>query len=642
MSKFRTVAWTLLALALTASLLSLTGSSQADAQGAAQTTAEFASRGAPTHFQPGQRYLSEAESVAIANNHDLVIGHWNAFGDHVPAMKAANPDVTVLVYKKGATAPDFAATTYPDSWYLRDAQGDKVVTDPWGSFLMDPREQGWRDTIVDDCLAEIEAIGYDGCYFDVMGTGALGIAATPPVFEPGGPEITREEWHAQMLEMTTYVRETLPASMSAMSNSLTSGRRYFDVRYPSAELADAMGYAHAEVWQRTGFSDVDQFRSLPEFRWELEMLTDASSRGNRLFLTTKLWKAADEATRSQWRNFSYASFLLADDGTHYFGFTGEQQTFELEHPLYEFNIGVPTGSYAEQSGVFQRAFTDGRVIVNANDSIRTISLPSGDFVDANGQPHNGAIQLGAHQGVLLQKNDPDPTPTPSPTPTVAATPTPTPTATPGDGGGSSLSGVITLLADDSPIFAAQVCAVRAFPPAESCVYSQVDGSYLITDLGPGNYSVVASDVLGRYLENCAGTNPCTQPTFFSLGASSSLSDVDVALDPAFNATNPTPTPAPNTDGSISGNVTRGGSPTSSIEVCAVDIFGSSVNCAMTNASGDYTISGLATSNYRVEFEGAGMCYKQRVGCVSFVPVGVVAPGARTGIDADLPSGINAF
>jgi hypothetical protein len=147
--------------------------------------------------------------------------------------------------------------------------------------------------------------------------------------------------------------------------------------------------------------------------------------------------------------------------------------------------------------------------------------------------------------------------------------------------------------------------------------------------------VTAVDPVGRYLENCAGTRPCDRPTLYGIAGSLGVAGVDIKLDPRYTITNPTPTPTPSTDGSIRGLVTRDSNPVAGVEVCAVSTTRSLTACATTSADGTYVIDGLPTSNYRVEFDGGAICYRQRIDCSSVTLVGVASPFGRTRIDAQL-------
>lgn len=193
-----------------------------------------------------------------------------------------------------------------------------------------------------------------------------------------------------------------------------------------------------------------------------------------------------------------------------------------------------------------------------------------------------------------------------------------------------------MLGTGDPVFGARVCAVRGLPAGEFCAFTDLQGRYSIEGLATGNYSVVASDTLGRFLSNCAGSRPCETPFIYGVSQSQGVVGANIVLDPTFTNTNPTPTPAPSTEGVIAGLVTRAGAPVADVDVCAVSTFTSTVSCATTSASGTYEISDLPTGNYRIEFDGAAVCYRQQVGCVTYTPVGLASPGSRTNINASLP------
>ena len=248
---------------------------------------------------------------------------------------------------------------------------------------------------------------------------------------------------------------------------------------------------------------------------------------------------------------------------------------------------------------------------------------------------------------------PPPTATPIPTPIPTAAPTAIPTATPVPPVGptpapttppslprisaGAISGRVTLLETGNPVFAASVCAIRGLPAEQFCALSALDGTYTITGLTPGNYSVTAIDQVGRYLPNCAGSMPCDTPTRFGVFPGRSRVGINIALDPTFNTSNPEPTPVPtvSAEAVISGRVTNNGQAAAGIDVCATSTRGGASTCAVSDATGSYAIRGLHTGNYRVEFDGGTECYAGWPSCVRFTPVGVASPGGRTNINADL-------
>ncbi len=253
---------------------------------------------------------------------------------------------------------------------------------------------------------------------------------------------------------------------------------------------------------------------------------------------------------------------------------------------------------------------------------------------------------------------PSATPTPSPTPTVTSTPTPsptptltpvptatptTPTPTPGIQptplptvtNGGVISGQITELTSGFSVFGAKVCATRLFPAGEWCAFSSLDGTYRIAGLPAGNFSVFANDPGQRFLENCYGVVTCDTPQVFGLAWGATVTDIDIPMDALFSARFPTPTPTPQSDGTISGVVSRNGVPEAGVDVCAESLVSSFARCTVSGSDGSYTITGLRTGNYRVAFDGGSLCYLAKTNCVNATAVGVVAPFGRNFINGDL-------
>jgi hypothetical protein len=107
-------------------------------------------------------------------------------------------------------------------------------------------------------------------------------------------------------------------------------------------------------------------------------------------------------------------------------------------------------------------------------------------------------------------------------------------------------------------------------------------------------------------------------------------------------------------GKISGQVTAGdtGGPLRGIQVSAYDSNGRAVRFGTTDSSGNYTISGLPTGNYRVHFYGVciyfgdsritktyfGEYYNDKLSLATADWVPVTAPNTTSGINAVLGGG----
>jgi Carboxypeptidase regulatory-like domain len=210
--------------------------------------------------------------------------------------------------------------------------------------------------------------------------------------------------------------------------------------------------------------------------------------------------------------------------------------------------------------------------------------------------------------------------------------------------GGSISGTIVDLATKDPVGEVQVCALMTDDDeASRCASTDASGDYTIEGLASGDYDVEfhASEYpeeernyLRQYYD---GKGSLGDATAVAVTAGAVKSGVDAELRPG---------------GQISGSVTAsdGGAPLQAIDVCAFEAAaeGELLACTSTDVNGGYTISGLPTGSYKVEFskgypdfEGgteeafATQFFPGAPSAAQAEPVAVTV-GARTGsIDAEM-------
>jgi hypothetical protein len=172
----------------------------------------------------------------------------------------------------------------------------------------------------------------------------------------------------------------------------------------------------------------------------------------------------------------------------------------------------------------------------------------------------------------------------------------------------------------APLAEVEVCAESTLPEGpESCGSSDGNGQYSLPDLSTGTYNVS--------FQPATGSNflPTTNAGV-SVSAPNTTGGVNAALAGG---------------GQISGTVTNG----AGAQVCAFPISGELISgCAMTNGSGQYTISGLDSGSYEVEFFApeAGnflpQFYNGKSAGFEADPVSVLAGFTTSNINATLQTG----
>jgi len=194
----------------------------------------------------------------------------------------------------------------------------------------------------------------------------------------------------------------------------------------------------------------------------------------------------------------------------------------------------------------------------------------------------------------------------------------------------TISGTVT---NDSGIKCEGIGVYAQDPVGGSFGYgtTDADGNYTISGLSSGDYIVGFFDsnyvYVSEYYDNKSGQ---ASADTVAVTAPGEVTGINAELS---------------VGGTISGTVTNdSGIKCEGIGVYAQDMVGGSFGYGATDAEGNYTISGLASSDYTVEFRDDAShlyideYYDNKSGQASADTVAVAAPGAVTGINAELSVG----
>ncbi len=191
--------------------------------------------------------------------------------------------------------------------------------------------------------------------------------------------------------------------------------------------------------------------------------------------------------------------------------------------------------------------------------------------------------------------------------------------------GAIVAGTVTSASTGRPVQGDGACASDEEQEVVACAPSTADGSYAITGLPAGRYTVAfygAGIGLANQYYDEADT-PATAATI-TLAAGETIGSIDAR---------------PQLSGSISGLVTSAvtGRPLAAVLVCALSAGEAVVECAFSEADGEYTIAGIPPGEWRVAFDpGPGYQFQFYRGVSEFTAasaVTVAAGGAVKGIDA---------
>jgi len=164
--------------------------------------------------------------------------------------------------------------------------------------------------------------------------------------------------------------------------------------------------------------------------------------------------------------------------------------------------------------------------------------------------------------------------------------------------GGKIEGSVVDAGSKAPIADVEVCAYLGSDEGSSrCAQTESDGDYVLTGLAAGSYEVkfkpdYNDHVHAKQFYDGKATREAATPVSVTTGAATP--NIDAELQEG---------------GKVSGTVTRaaGGAAIEGIYVCAIPThyeYGDyGWSCGFTDASGKYTISGLAEASYKIQFSG---------------------------------------
>jgi hypothetical protein len=360
-------------------------------------------RGSPVYMASGRPFTLE-QAIALAKSTDLVVDVPQDLGGYVPAMKAANPNLKVLVYLNGTFAQHSQLNSYPSAEYMRNASGGVVESGGWGNYLMQFEDTTWQNDRAATCQSLIATgPGYDGCFIDMVGSGALipNYLDTAPINPATGQVWTVTDWTNNVATLLQTIRAANPGAIIE-GNGIDDGPRWFDPSLNEQLMASNVNIVMAEEWLIDSADSLDYYEPLSAWQQDVDAVQAVDASGEAVEATTKTWGTGTPAEIAQWHSFALASFMLATGGHSYFSFLPNTLSGTwTDSPLEHQNIGEPLGAYGYSDGAYVRYFSEGLAIVNPGLTTVTYTLPAGTYTGEDGTVYAATITLPPHTGHVL-------------------------------------------------------------------------------------------------------------------------------------------------------------------------------------------------------------------------------------------------
>ena len=221
---------------------------------------------APLYMSNDHVYTRE-EALALARRFDLVSGMPYGLRDHSAAMKAANPDLTLLAYSNATLASANTAAGLPEAAFAHGPAGERIKAVDWDTWLMQPDHPAWRAAADQLCRHRSQLGGFDGCLVDMLTLGiyARGYMTGTPADPATGRLYTQREYRDLMVDLAADLRARSP-HLVQVGNMVENGYRYWRAEAASRPLVASSPSAQMEDFLRGAGDRPDAWPSVEEWQ----------------------------------------------------------------------------------------------------------------------------------------------------------------------------------------------------------------------------------------------------------------------------------------------------------------------------------------------------------------------------------------
>jgi Hypothetical glycosyl hydrolase family 15 len=330
----------------------------------------------------------------------VVLQDWQA--GRMRALKAANPELRVLVYKNllaGQTKIDgFSATgvSYEEAnlahpeWFLQNTSGQRFTLRNYSyQWAMDVGNPGYQQRWAENVSADVKAHGWDGVFIDNVNPTMKYYAEVSSVAKYPTDAVYAAATQSALAAITPRLR----AAHMLVFADFGSWSDYAPTVTPWLKYVDG---AMEEMFVKVGSTVGTGYRDEAEWTTQLGELKEAQQQG-KVFLAVTHSTASDEAGAL----YGWASVLLGAEGKAVYEMANEYAD-ETWFPEYNYDIGAASGAESrDANGVHRRAFVNGLVLVNPTAAPQTVMF--GGTYSGSGLNEAASAIMPPHTGLVLKR-----------------------------------------------------------------------------------------------------------------------------------------------------------------------------------------------------------------------------------------------
>jgi Hypothetical glycosyl hydrolase family 15 len=358
--------------------------------------------------------FSDLTRTAQRNGY-VVLQAWRL--DEMRAIKAANPNTKVLVYKnlsfcsKTASPSGLTSTgvsceqaELDPSWFLLNSSGQRFTS--WGYhwlWAMDVGNADYQRAWADRVVAEVNRNGWDGVLLD-------DVNPTMKYHYKVGSVAKYPSDAAYSAATRSALAHIGPRISGAGKLAIANNAAWVEYYSTGVDWLQFLDGAMDEMWLKWSSATGEGYRGETQWTTQLNELKETERQGKIFVARTQSANTDAAAAR-----YGYATLLLGTRGRAAFSF-GDSSVETPLFPEYSLPIGDATGPEERlSSGVHRRVFTSGLVLVNPTSATRSVAL--GGTHSGSGLSGVSSVTMPPRTGLVLTRDGAAPaSPRPAPTP----------------------------------------------------------------------------------------------------------------------------------------------------------------------------------------------------------------------------------
>ncbi len=330
-----------------------------------------------------------------------------AYGAGAVELQKTNPSLITLDSRQmniGFTDNYTDIRKSNPAWILTDARGRIAFSTREGVPLVNIRDESVRDQIATNVVNWIAERNYDGIVLNQVGVDLIR-TTNSPTYTSNKP-YTEQQRRDTVEALVRAIRAKSPEKVIIIGGyAWRDGTAYAARSSEAQDLAAIVDGVHIDEFLHNPISPTTEFRTDTAWQRDIDYLSEISKDGRVVLVTTRLNPAETNVDLiRQWLRYTVASYLLGKNGPRtYLQFDTGSLTY-LDDPEFRAPLGAPDGDYTKlDSGVYQRRFARGLVLVNPTDkAIDNVDLGA-DYVTLSGTPTRKIASMGAETGIILLK-----------------------------------------------------------------------------------------------------------------------------------------------------------------------------------------------------------------------------------------------